>query len=431
MAGPNNFAKEEIVAFEQIVQGFDDELVMSELVDVYNTNQTMMERAGDTIWRPQPYTLAGYPGSDQTANFNEQTQLVVPARIDNQQAVPFYMSPLELRDTLQEERLRKGASQRLASIVNVAVLTAVTQQATIVTKKTSAAAGFVDVANFEAAFNRVGVVGYERHLAFSTQDYNNIAADLANRQNLVARKTIEAYERAYVGMIASFESYKLDYTLRCAAAGGSGITMDTRATANNFYTPQATSTSTSSGQRSNVDNRYQTVTVSSTTSVAAGDAFTIAGVDECHHIAMNANGVGKQDTGSLKTFRVISVVNATQLVISPPIISTQGGSQAEIQYQNTVVATSATAALVFLNTAAGNINVFWQKGAIELLPGRLAIPENAGAMTLRSTTKQGIEVVMQKQFDINTQRTKYRMDVLFGVTVLQPEMCGIGLFSMS
>jgi hypothetical protein len=38
---------------------------------------------------------------------------------------------------------------------------------------------------------------------------------------------------------------------------------------------------------------------------------------------------------------------------------------------------------------------------------------------------------MQKQFDINTQKTKYRWDTLFGVAMLQPEMAGIMLFSQT
>jgi hypothetical protein len=34
-------------------------------------------------------------------------------------------------------------------------------------------------------------------------------------------------------------------------------------------------------------------------------------------------------------------------------------------------------------------------------------------------------VVMQKVYDINTMKTKFRVDVLFGVVNKQPEMTGI------
>jgi len=123
------------------------------------------------------------------------------------------------------------------------------------------------------------------------------------------------------------------------------------------------------------------------------------------------------------------VTNGTQMVISPGIVSNQVPSTASAEYQNCVVTTKASnAAIVFLNTAAAPINCFWQKDAIEILPGRYAVPSDAGANVMRASTDQGIELVMQKQYDINTMKTRYRLDTLFGVVNKQPEMSGIILF---
>jgi hypothetical protein len=142
------------------------------------------------------------------------------------------------------------------------------------------------------------------------------------------------------------------------------------------------------------------------------------------------HAITKQSTGVLKTFRVISVPTSTTLVISPPIISNQGGSDAEAQYQNCVVSTaSGTAAIAFQNTASGNMNPFWQKDSLEILPGRYAVPTDAGVAVMRAATDQGIELVMTKQYDINTMKTKYRLDTLYGVVNKQPEMSGIVMFS--
>jgi len=71
----NEFNKEERVAFENILEGFQDGLVLSRNVARYNTDQVMMERTGDVIWRPQPYIAQSFDGTDQTANFSDQTQL--------------------------------------------------------------------------------------------------------------------------------------------------------------------------------------------------------------------------------------------------------------------------------------------------------------------------------------------------------------------
>ena len=421
----NAFSKEERVAFEDILEGFNDALVLSRNVATYSTDSTMMERTNDIIWRPQPYiatSIDGAPGTDISASYKNMTQLSVPATIGFSKTVPWTLNAKELRDALQENRLGDSAKQKLASDINVALMNVASAQGTLFVKRTAAASGFDDVAQAEAIFNEQGVPSYDRYLALSTRDYNGMASNLAGRQN-VTDLPKEAYRRAYVGMIASFDTYKLDYANRVAAAGGAGLTIDTRDVAVNYYIPQATSASV--GGKINVDNRYQTVTVSSTASVAAGDAFTIAAVNAVHHIT-------KQDTGQLKTFRVISVTNGTTMVISPPIISNQVANDASAQYQNCVVNTkSATSAIVFLNTVAGYANPFWQRDALEILPGRYAVPTDAGTAVMRASTDQGIELVMQKFYDIDTMKTKYRLDTLFGVVCKQPEMAGLMMFSQT
>lgn len=420
----NTFSKEERVAFELLLEGFQDALVLSRNVSTYSTDQVTMERTSDTIWRPQPYISQSFDGQDQTSNFKDYTQLSVPARIGYAKSVPFVLTAKELRDALQEQRLGQSAKQKLASDINVAVMNVAAQQGTLVVKRTSAASGFDDVAQCEAIFNEQGVMDFERYLALSTRDYNGMASNLAGRQTMQG-KPVTAYEKAYVGTVASFETYKLDYANRlAAAAGGAGLTIDTRDVAVNYYIPKATSTAVT-GEVGNVDNRYQTVTISSTTNVAAGDCFTIAAVNAVHHIT-------KGNTGQLKTFRVISVDSGTTMTISPPIISNQVANDASAEYQNCVVNTkAANSAIVFLNTVAAYANPFWQKDAIEILPGRYAVPSDAGVAVMRASTDQGIELVFQKWYDINTMKTKYRIDTLFGVVNKQPEMSGILLFSQT
>lgn len=421
----SSFSKEERVAFEDILEGFDDQLVLSRNVRKYTTDQRQMERSNDTIWRPMPYIANTFSGADQTANFQLNTQLSVPSSISNRRSAPWILTDLELRDQLQEGRLGEAAKQKLASDINVALMNTASSQGTLVVKRTVAASGFDDVAQCDAIFNEQGIPSYERYLALSTRDYNGMANNLQVASRSFGNgKSDKAYENAFVGPVASFNTYKLDYANRlAAAAGGGGLTVSTLVGAANYWVPKATSVAVT-GEVGNVDNRFQRITISSTTNVAAGDAFTIAGVNAVHHIT-------KGDTGQLKTFRVISVDSATTMTISPPIISAQGGSDAELQYQNVVVVPSATAAIVFLNTVAANINCFWQKEAIEILPGRIATPSDAGVAVMRGTTDQGLELVMQKFADINTGNIKYRMDTLFGTVCLNPEMAGIMIFSQT
>ncbi len=417
----NDFSKEERVGFEQILEGFQDALVLSNLVARYNPPDQAMERAANTWWRPMPYIIPSYDGADQTANFNKKVQLSVPSTLGFRKSSPWTMNPEEFRDAQQNDRLRTAARQRLASDINRAVNDTAALQGTLVVKRTGAATGYDDVAQMDSLMNEQGVQDYSRYGAVSSRDYNGMAGNLAARQTL-AGKALTAYDRAYIDMVASFDLFKMDYSTRLeAAAGGGGITIDTQTAAGNFYEPRATSTS-ATGERSNVDNRYQTITVSATANVAPGDCFTIAGVEAVHQIT-------KGGTGNLKTFRVISVDSGTTMTISPAIVSNQGGTDSEEQYQNVIVTESANAAIVFLNTATAPANPFWFKDSIELVTGSLAIPSDSGAAVLRGSTDNGIELVMQKQYDINTTETKMRMDILFGVVNTCPEMNGIMLFN--
>jgi len=416
----NSFNKEEIVAFEQVFEAFADNLVISKLFNKYSLPDQLAERTGNTVWRPMPYIAQSYTGLDQSANFGRNyTQLSVPTTLGYSHSVPLVLSATELRDQLQEKRLGQAALQRLASDINVDCSNLAALTGTVFVKRSGAATGFDDVAACDDAFNRQGIPMDGRKLLLSTANYNAMASNLATSTRSFGNDISDpALRKAYVGPVAGFETYKLDYAYRKTLAGGSGITLNA---ANQYYVPKATSTATT-GEISNVDNRYQTITVNSTTNVAAGDAFTLAGVNEVHHIT-------KTDTGSSKTFRVVSVPSSTTLVISPPIISNGGGSDPEIQYKNCSATPASNAALTFLNTATGAVNPFWQDDAFEIMPGNYRPAEDAGLAVMRATTDNGITVTMARQGAIGDLSTKYRWDVWYGLVNKQPEMTGLMMFS--
>lgn len=421
----SDFARQVVVAFEEeIVPAFEDLLVLSSKVTVNDQDGKQMERSGDIVWRPMPNIAVSNDGMDATNNFKGITDLVVPATLGFQKHVARELDAKELRDDLRKKRFGKAAAERLASDINIAVMDTVCNQATLIDTKTTAAAGYADPARLDSLFNRNGIPQMGRHLAYSSVDYNAMAENLAGRGTL-SGKPVVAYEKGLIGEdVAGFMAHKLDYANSCNAAAGTGITMDTRTSAAQYHTPRAKRTG-SNGETANVDNRYQQITVSSTTNVLAGDWFTIANVYEAHKIT-------KRTTGSLKSFRVISKDSATLLTISPPIISAQGATQAEIDYQNCIVSTEASnAALVWLNTVAKPINPFWIEGAVELLPGRYEVPEGAGVEMARAKTKQGIELIMVGNFNHRTYKYEFRWDVFFGVCVLNPEMVGGQLFSQT
>lgn len=420
----NAFSKEERVAFDQLLEGFHDALILSKAVSVYSTDMQTMERAQDTIWRPSPYIMysqdrtIGTPVTAQNA-----TQLSVPSTLGFAKNATWNLNAKELRDQLQQGRLGDAAKQRLASDINVAVMNVASAQGTLVVPIVAAAGTYDNVALCDSLMNEQGIDPANRHLALSSRDYNGMAGNLAAvTRSMGNAKSEDAYERSLVGMVAGFDTMKLDYANRSIATTAI-VTIATNG-AQVRYVPKAIDLTVAG--KINVDNRYQTVTVSTTTGVLAGAAFTIAGIEAVNHIT-------KRSTGQLKTFRVISIVNGTSMVISPPMIGANSSpTDAEVQYKNVEVAsTSATAAIVWKNTTVSNINPFWHKDSIELLPGRYSVPDNAGVDIMRATTDQGIELVMGKKFDNSTFQTLYTLDTLFGVVNTNPEMNGVLLFNQA
>ena len=420
----NGFSKQETVMFDELLAGYDDALVASKLVNVYQTDQTIMERSNDQIWRPQPYINQSFSGLDQTANFGDVVQLSVPAYINTIRSSPWVLTANELRDAMQEGRIRDGAKQRLASDINVDVNTAVCGLGSLVIKRTTAAAGFDDVALIDSIMNEQGVPMEDRVALYSSRDYNSMASNLAGR-GTVSGVVQTAYERAFINRISGIDVFKMDYAPRLAAATATGVTMNG---ANQRYVPTAHTLTAGTLTPVNTDNRFQTISITvGASTVKVGDCFTIAGVNAVHHIT-------KVDTGQPKTFRIVEIVTGAggtgTVKITPPIIAADSApTAAESQYKNVTATPAAAAVITFLNTAAAAMNPFWHKGAVDLLPGRLVWPADGGLAVMSGTTDQGMQLTMTKQAEIKTGKVNFRVDTKYGVAVTNPEMAGIELFS--
>ena len=433
--GATAFSKQETVFFDELLAGFDDLLVFGRNVSLFQADPIVLERSqGLAFWRPVPYvsvSVDGPAGTDISANFGDVTQLSVPIALGYDKSVPWTMTSNDLNDKQQRERKLTSAMQRLATDINVACANTAALQGTLIVKRTVAASGFDDLAAADSIMIEQGLVGDtpRRVAVLHARDYNSMASALAKPMTSANPKTNNAYENAYLGRIAGFDTFKSDYTYRLTAAAGVTVTVTS---ANQRWVPKATSTA-GTGEIQNVDNRYQTLPITVTSgTVKVGDKFTIAGVNAVHHIS-------KVDTGQLKTFTVTAIVTGAggtgTVQISPPIISADSSpTQPELEYKNVTATPASSAAITFLNTVSGNVMPFWDERAIELLPGRNGIDEDlqsAGAGYMRGTTELGVDVVMYKFFDINTKKYKYRCDTRFGVGMTNPEMCGVALFSQT
>jgi hypothetical protein len=417
-----SFTKEEKVMFDKVVDGLDDLLVLSKGFDLYDplTSQEAVN-AGDKFWVPAPMIGFSFDGFDQSANFDGLTQLNVPASIGVHKAVPKTLSSKNLRNAYAMDQFGRAAKQKLASDINMACFNTAALFGSVVSRRTTAATGYDDVADLDVRFTRIGVPEDGRKAFYSPSAMNAMAGNLASRSEDTARSK-NAYERALIRHdVAGFEVYKNNLEMNLTAATGGSMLING---ANQRTVPAATSTS--AGLTENKDNRFTDLVVDGGTyaNVKVGDAFTIAGVFEIHLIT-------KQSTGQLKTFRVIDKPAANTIRAYPAIIDAAEGSIGSREYANVSATPADNAALTWLNTTAAPMNPFFRKESLILIPGSYAVEPEDGWQVMRATTDIGIGISYIRQAEINDLSAKMRWDIDFGTALLNPEMAGVQLFGQA
>jgi hypothetical protein len=415
--------REERVMFENMVEGFDDLLVIAKSAKKYEPAAgEMMERMGDKVWINAPMISASYDGFDQTSNFGDITQLAVPVSIGFHKSSNFKATAKNLRNQRALNDYGDAAKQKLASDINYALFQTAALQGSVFVKRTVAPTGFDDVALADAALTEIGVPLAGRKMFLAPRVANGMASSL-EKKNFDTSTAQDAYSKAVINRdVAGFEVYKNDQSIRLGAAAGGSTTVNG---ANQYWVPAST-TIAGTGQTDNLDNRYSTlaVTAANYAGIKAGDAFTITGVNSIHMIT-------KQDTGQLQTFRVIGKPSANTILIAPAIISNTGGTKAEKEYQNVTAAPATGAALTWLNTTTAEVNPFFVRDSLLLLPGSYQVDGEVGWAVQRATTDLGIAITYTRQGEINDLTVKGRWDIDFGTALLNPQMAGAEMFAQA
>jgi hypothetical protein len=399
----NNLAKTVEIAFEEVIEGFDAECIVSNEVTKRFTDQTTMQRAGDTEYLSQEYAASIVTGLDLTsATRTDVIDRKVGVTYRTPSNVIFTLDAKEMRDEQHLRRMGIAARKALAADIDTAMINAIGTNGGIVVAKTGDFTWDMG-AEAEALLVSRGVTsGMDRKLFLNAFDHLKVSKDLGNRAYM-GDLNKSAYERSQVPPIANFRTFRTDQLLNSVVTGTVTSTLVNGAN-------QKLTVAAMSGDLPQ-DNRRMTLNCdgANVANVKAGDAFTLPNVFAVHNVT-------KQSTGQLMTFRVLSNT-AGALVITPAII-------VDGPYQNVTAAPADNAALTFLNTATKPINPFWSEDACLISYGRLAFPSGQGAQVMTANTKQGVPIVVSYGFDHITGVMTARFTTLYAATVLQPEKCG-------
>lgn len=400
----NSLTKDLEIMFESVIEGFDAACVMSRAVETSYPDAKTMQRSGDIFYRPQSYRTNVVQGVDITGQANTDIiQRQVPTVFRTPDNVRYAVNILEARDPSHMQRMGEAAAVDLAGAIEANLMATVANQASIVVKKVGALA-WDDASLAEALLISRGVPsGRARNLFINAFDHRSVTSDLGNRAYL-GDMSKDAYSRAKVPNIATFQTFRPDSLFNLAAVGT--VTGTTVSGAQSF-TP-----SSMTGDLP-TDNRRMTLAVAGANiaNIKNGDAFTIAGVNAVHNI-------DKTDTGQLMSFRVISGAGTANLVITPAIIATG-------PYKNVSAVAGAAAAITFLNTATKPVNPFFVDGAVTLDYGNIHAESNGGVTWVKSRTKQGVPIAMGVEQGLMAGSISVRFITRYATTVLDPESTGI------
>jgi hypothetical protein len=148
--------------------------------------------------------------------------------------------------------------------------------------------------------------------------------------------------------------------------------------------------------------------------IKAGDVFTVAGV-------FSVNPQTRESTGSLQQFVVVadtvsSAGGAATVTVSPAMY-TSGHALA------TISALPASGAVTtFIGAASSQYpqNLVYHKDAITFATADLLMPQ--GVDMASRQVHNGISMRIVRQYDINNDRLPCRIDVLYGYSVIRPQM---------
>jgi len=149
-----------------------------------------------------------------------------------------------------------------------------------------------------------------------------------------------------------------------------------------------------------------------TTTIKAGDVFTIA---DCYSV----NPQTRETTGSLFQFVALAdatAVSGTWTVTVAPMYSAANA----LATMDTLPANSK--AVTFLGTASTAYpqNLIYHKDAITFATADLLLPQ--GVDMAARAVHNGISLRVVRQYDINNDRMPCRIDVLYGYSTIRPQM---------
>lgn len=393
----NTLITPDIIAKEALMQ-LENNCVMGGLV--HREYKKEFVKVGDSVSIRKPVKFTASTGATRV---NQDVQEAsTPFTIDQRKHVSWKFSTNDLTLSVEEysERYIKPATIALANAIDTSLCALYKNVAQNVGDGATPAT-FLEFADAARRLNDAAAPQEARRLVLDPAG-SMYAAEML--KGLYQPELVKGAVRGMkIGPIAGMDTY-MDQNVQSHVEGVWGGTPQVDGAAQNVTYANATHTNGSTQQTLNLKGLTAT-----TGAVSAGDKFTITGV-------YAVNPVSKATLSFLQEFTVITGGTADgtgdiAVTISPAII-TSGAFQ-------TVSAAPADSAGV---TLKGDYvaNLAFHKNAFGLVTVPLEMPDGAAWKARESHNGYSIRVV--KDYDIDADEDIIRLDILYGVKSLYPEL---------
>lgn len=392
-----------VIAREALTQ-LDNNLVMAKLVHrgyegEFGSTNSNGNKPGDTIRIRKPVQFDVRDGA--VANIQDVTEAYTSITVNKQKGVDFKFQSSDFALTIAEfsERYIKPAMIKLANQVDQDLM-----------------ALYKDIPNWVGTAGQT--VNSYADFAAGPQRLDTIAVPTEGRNGVLSPAD-------HWGLLGSFSGLYINETAKNALekaklpmTGGVDLYMSqnvpTHTVGDHGGTPLTRGASQGSAYASVKDTWTQTLATDGWTTskgLKAGDVFEISGV-------YDVNPVTKATLPHLKQFAIVSNVttnasgaSATNIVITPPIVTTGPYQNVSADCANdTTITMKGTANTGYSQNMLFNKNAF----ALAMVP----LPRPQGAANVVSESYNGLAARMIPFYDGTNDADNFRFDILYGVKTI-------------
>jgi hypothetical protein len=232
--------------------------------------------------------------------------------------------------------------------------------------------------------------------------------------NIYNPNNSKSYTEGEIGRIAGLNTFSTQNIASMTNGQRGGTPLVNGASQNTTY--ELAKAGTNGNSQSLITDGW---TAAAASRIVAGEVFTIAGVFAVNPVP-GAGTTGKRVMPYLQQFTVLAAASSDvsgnlTATISPAII-TSG------PYQTVSAAPADNAALTFVGTASTAYpqNLMIHKNAIALITVPMELPDGINFKARES--HNGLSMRVVKQYDIDNDVDRIRLDVLYGSKCIYPEL---------